>query len=87
MPFITGPVLPANRSLEPATQDGNPSSEVVAIFPMTRAQEGLWIAHSIAPHHTLYNLALKFTFSQGMNGKLDYSIEALHKGSCLNQVD
>jgi hypothetical protein len=87
MPFITGPVLPANRSLEPASQDGNPSSEVVAIFPMTRAQEGLWIAHSLGPHHTLYNFALKFTFSQDMKEKLDYSIETVYKGSCLNQVD
>jgi hypothetical protein len=84
MPFITGPVLPANRSLQPASQDENPSSEVVAIFPMTRGQQGLWIAHTLAPHHTLYNLSLKFTFSQDMKEKLDYSIEALHRGLCVN---
>jgi hypothetical protein len=84
MPFITGPVLPEHRSLEPASQNGNPSSEAVAIFPMTRGQQGLWIAHTLAPHHTLYNLSLKFTFSQDMKGKLDYSVEALHKGSCFN---
>ena len=84
MPFITGPVLPANRSLGATSQDGNPSSEIVAIFPMTRAQEGLWIAHSLAPNHTLYNLALKFAFSQDMKGKLNYSVEALNKGLSFN---
>ncbi|KDR67250.1 hypothetical protein GALMADRAFT_130449 [Galerina marginata CBS 339.88] len=57
MPFITGPELGAKQS----SQYALPTSKVISIYPMTRVQEGLWLAYSMAPHHTLYNLTLKLT--------------------------
>ncbi|KAJ6574323.1 hypothetical protein B0H19DRAFT_1020850 [Mycena capillaripes] len=59
MHLITGPI-PADI---PAAQEptGLPAA-VAAIYPMTRAQEGLWLAYSAAPWHTLYNLTMRMSF-------------------------
>lgn len=59
MQFITGPKL--NGA---AASTGALSPEVIAVYPMTKAQESLWLAYSMAPNHTLYNLSLKFVFNQ-----------------------
>ncbi|KIK03064.1 hypothetical protein K443DRAFT_95740 [Laccaria amethystina LaAM-08-1] len=63
MPFLTGPELPILQPLQPHS-DGQLPLDVVAVYPMTRAQEGLWLAYSLAPHHTLYNLTMKFAFTK-----------------------
>ncbi|KAF9528634.1 amino acid adenylation domain protein [Crepidotus variabilis] len=78
MPFLTGAELPPNPSLRAASEDGKLPSEVVAIFPMTRGQEGLWLAYTLAPHHTLYNLTMKFSFTKETKSEADFSVESLN---------
>ncbi|KAF9522313.1 hypothetical protein CPB83DRAFT_887614 [Crepidotus variabilis] len=77
MPFLTGPELPVDHILS-ASQEEGLSPEVVTIFPMTRAQEGLWMAYTQAPHHTLYNLTMKCTFSKDKKASIDSSVSSLH---------
>lgn len=80
MQLITGPEPSTGSVPKPQRSDGRLSPEVAAIYPMTTAQEGLWLAYNNAPHHTLYNLTLKFTFSPDANKDYDCSLEALHNG-------
>jgi hypothetical protein len=79
MPFLTGPELPILQPLQPHS-DGQLPLDVVAVYPMTRAQEGLWLAYSLAPHHTLYNLTMKFAFTKESKAEFDYSLDALYGG-------
>ena len=86
MPFLTGPELPTLQPLN-AHSDGQLPFDVVAIYPMTRAQEGLWLAYSLAPHHTLYNLTMKFAFTKESKAEFDYSLDALHGGEYWGWVN
>ncbi|KAF7351469.1 Polyketide synthetase [Mycena sanguinolenta] len=45
-----------------ATRTSSVSPTVVAIYPMTRAQESLWLAYLATPQHTMYNLTMKLSF-------------------------
>lgn len=78
MQFLSGPV----RAVDSITlsQDLELGSEVVAIYPMTKAQEGLWLEYSTTPHHTQYNLTLKFTFSRSSD-EYDGSLDAIQAGT------
>jgi hypothetical protein len=58
--LITGPA-PTTIPLSPGSSPLPPA--LAAIYPMTRAQESLWIAYSVAPQHTLYNLTTKLSFN------------------------
>ena len=86
MPFLTGPELPTLQPLNPHFDRQLPL-DVVAVYPMTRAQEGLWLAYSLAPHHTLYNLTMKFAFTKESKAEFDYSLDALHGGEYWGYVD
>ncbi|KAJ6487589.1 non-ribosomal peptide synthetase [Mycena sanguinolenta] len=59
MHLITGP-SPELRLT--ATSASSVPPAVVAIYPMTRAQESLWLAYSASPQHTMYNLTIKLSF-------------------------
>jgi hypothetical protein len=79
MQFITGPIQTRKPGGSAQHPKGWPlAADVTAIYPMTRAQEGLWIAYSIAPQHTLYNLTMKVLFNTALGS--EYSLEALLKG-------
>ncbi|KAJ6577997.1 hypothetical protein B0H19DRAFT_1253292 [Mycena capillaripes] len=79
MQFITGPIQ-AHNIVSQSSKGRALPPDIVAIYPMTRAQEGLWIAYSIAPQHTLYNLTMKFIFNTGTESGSVYSLEALLRG-------
>lgn len=78
MQFITGPKLSTVSKVE--RSNASLPSDVVAVYPMTRSQEGLWIAYCMAPQHTLYNLTLKFTFLNNSETDYDSSLEAIQRG-------
>ncbi|CAK5278542.1 unnamed protein product [Mycena citricolor] len=71
MQLITGPVVAPGR---PQHTDLDPS--VTSVYPMTRAQEGIWMAYSAQPQHTLYNLTMKFT----LDASDAYSMEKVLAG-------
>ncbi|CAK5278794.1 unnamed protein product [Mycena citricolor] len=71
MQLITGPVVPPTHS--PRTEL---DASVTSVYPMTRAQEGIWMAYSAQPQHTLYNLTMKFTLASSDT----YSMEKVLAG-------
>jgi hypothetical protein len=82
MDLITSPIPAATSNAfgRSDTEDALPS-EVFATYPMTRAQQGLWIAYKKDPHLTLYNLTMKFHISNERNDAgniLNCILEGLH---------
>ena len=82
MDLITGPIPAATSNVfgRLESEDALPS-EVFATYPMTRAQQGLWIAYKKDPHLTLYNLTMKFHISREGNDAgniLNFILEGLH---------
>lgn len=86
MQLITGPDPSPGSVPKPQRSDGKLHPQVSAIYPMTSAQEGLWLAYNNSPEHTLYNLTLKFIFSRDATQDYDCSLEAIHNGQCCTFV-
>ncbi|CAK5263677.1 unnamed protein product [Mycena citricolor] len=71
MKLITGPVVAPSHF-----QRTELDASVTSVYPMTRAQEGMWMAYSAQPQHTLYNLTMKFTLASSDT----YSMEKVLAG-------
>lgn len=80
MQLITGSAPAPGSVPKPQRSNGKVLPEVTTIYPMTTAQEGLWLAYTSAPEQTLYNLTLKFTFSHNAKQDYDCSLETIHNG-------
>ena len=70
VPFLSGPSPDADANRLPA---------VVAAYPMTRSQEGLWRAYCISPQSTYYNLLLRVRLNR-LDVSYNSSVEALLRG-------